>query len=153
VNSEQAHVERFGVRWSDVDANRHVRNTVFSEFATHTRLRMLEANGFSQAHFRELRFGPVMFREEIRYRREVMFGEEVTVNVLIAGLSADASHWRVKQEVRRADGNIAAILNIDGAWIQLDTRKLVSPGPELHRILQGLTRTRDFEEIRTVLKA
>jgi acyl-CoA thioester hydrolase len=73
--------------------------------------------------------------------------------VLIAGLSADASHWRVKQEVRRADGNIAAILNIDGAWIQLDTRKLVSPGPELHRILQGLTRTRDFEEIRTVLKA
>lgn len=151
MNPEQAHAERFAVRWSDLDANRHLRNTVFSEYATHTRFRMLESHGFSQAEFGALRFGPVMLREEIRYRREVHFGDDVVVNVLIAGLSPDASHWRVRQEVRRANGKEAAILTIEGAWIDLDSRKLVAPPPELANLLKALHKSADFEELRSVL--
>lgn len=148
-----AHEERFSVRWSDLDANRHVRNTVFSEFATHTRFRMLESRGFDQARFETLRFGPVMFREEIRYRRELSFGDEVTVSVIAAGLSDDGSQWRVHQEVTRDDGKQAAILTIDGAWIHLDTRKLILPPRELIDLLAGLPRTDDFEVLRSVIRA
>lgn len=148
-----AHEERFSVRWSDLDANRHVRNTVFSEFATHTRFRMLESRGFDQAKFEALRFGPVMFREEIRYRRELSFGDEVTVSVIAAGLSDDGSQWRVHQEVTRDDGKQAAILTIDGAWIHLDTRKLILPPRELIDLLAGLPRTDDFEVLRSVIRA
>jgi acyl-CoA thioester hydrolase len=150
--SQPAFEERFAVRWSDLDANRHVRNTIFSEMATHTRFRMLEAHGFPQARFEESRFGPVMFREEIRYRRELVFGEQVTVNVLCAGLADDGSQWRVHQEVRRADGKEAASLTIDGAWIHLDSRKLIAPPAELQGILQALPRTGDFEALRSVLR-
>ncbi|MFL5539404.1 MAG: acyl-CoA thioesterase [Longimicrobiaceae bacterium] len=152
MNQPQAFEEHFFVRWSDLDANRHVRNTLFSEFATHTRFRLLEANGFSQARFESLRFGPVMFREEIRYRRELLFGDQVRVNVLFAGLSEDGSHWRVHQEVTRADGRQAAALTIDGAWIHLDTRKLVAPPDELLQLFQRLPRTGDFELLRSVLR-
>jgi acyl-CoA thioester hydrolase len=152
MNQPQAFEEHFAVRWSDLDANRHVRNTLFSEFATHTRFRLLEANGFSQARFESLRFGPVMFREEIRYRRELLFGDQVTVNVLFAGLSKDGSHWRVHQEVTRADGKQAAVLTIDGAWIHLDTRKLIAPPDELLQLFQRLPRTGDFELLRSVLR-
>ena len=152
MSEEQAFQEHFTARWADLDANRHLRNTVFSEFATHTRFRLLEGHGFSQARFESLRFGPVMFREEVRYRREVRFGESVTVNVLFAGLSGDGSHWRVRQEVTRADGKQAALLTIDGAWIHLDTRKLVPPPAELLQLIQHLPRTRDFEELRSVLR-
>lgn len=67
AEEEQAFQERFTARWADLDANRHLRNTLFSEFATHTRFRLLQAHGFSQAAFEARRFGPVMFREEIRY--------------------------------------------------------------------------------------
>lgn len=152
MNQEQAFEERFTVRWSDLDANRHLKNTVFSEYATHTRFRMLEAHGFSQARFEALRFGPVMFREEIRYRREVLFGQDVMVNVLFDGLSEDGSQWRVRQEVARADNKQAAILTIDGAWIHLDTRKLVAPPPELLHLLRELPRTREFEVLRSVAR-
>lgn len=144
--------ERFTVRWSDLDANRHLRNTVFSEYATHTRFRMLESHGFAQADFEALRFGPVMFREEIRYRREVVFGDAVVVNVLFAGLSEDGSHWRVRQEVTRADRKQAAVLTIDGAWIHLDTRKLVAPPLRLLQRLRSLPTTKDFEELRSVVR-
>lgn len=149
---EQAFQEHFTARWADVDANRHLRNTVFSELATHTRFRLLQAHGFGQAAFESHRFGPVMFSEEVRYRREVLFGETMTVNVLFAGLSPDGSHWRVRQEVARADGKQAAVLTIDGAWIHLDTRKLVPPPPALLDILRRLPRTGDFEELRSVLR-
>lgn len=144
--------ERFAVRWSDLDANRHVRNTIFSEFATHTRFRFLESHGFSQGEFEALRFGPVMFREEIRYRRELVFGEEVSVTVEAAGLSEDGSHWLVRQEVSRADGKQAAVLSIDGAWIHLDSRKLVPPTAELLGIMRGLSRTPDFEVLKSVIR-
>jgi acyl-CoA thioester hydrolase len=145
--------ERFAVRWADLDANRHLRNTVFSEYATHTRFRMLDAHGFSQAEFEALCFGPVMHREEIRYRREVVFGDEVRVDVRIAGLSPDGSHWRVRQEVSRADGKQAAVLTIDGGWIHLDTRRLIAPPGEMPRILSSLPRTADFAELRPLARA
>lgn len=152
MNQQPVHEERFFVRWSDLDANRHVRNTLFSEFATHTRFRLLEANGFPQARFETLRFGPVMFREEIRYRRELLFGDEVAVNVLFAGLAEDGSQWRVQQEVTRSDGKQAAVLTIDGAWIHLDTRKLVAPPDDLLRLFQRLPRIEGFEVLRSVLR-
>jgi acyl-CoA thioester hydrolase len=146
-----AHQEHFAVRWSDLDANRHVKNTVFSEFATHTRFRLLEAHGFDQARFAQLRFGPVMLREEIRYRRELAFGDEVVVNVLFAGLSEDGSQWRVQQEVARS-GKQAAVLTIDGAWIHLDSRKLIAPPAELLQLLQALPRAGSFEVLRSMLR-
>lgn len=146
-----AHEEHFAVRWSDLDANRHVKNTVFSEFATHTRFRPLETHGFDQARFEQLRFGPVMLREEIRYRRELAFGDEVVVNVLFAGLSADGSQWRVQQEVARA-GKQAAVLTIDGAWIHLDSRKLIAPPPELLDLLQRLPRVGAFDVLRSMAR-
>ncbi len=152
MKQPQAFEERFAVRWSDLDANRHVRNTIFSEFATHTRFRLLEAHGFPQTEFESLRFGPVMFREEIHYRRELIFGQEVTVNVLVAGLSKDGSHWRVQQEVSRADAKQAAILRIDGAWLHLDSRKLIAPPRDLRDLLWNMPRTPDFEELRSVLR-
>ena len=144
--------ERFPIRWSDLDANRHVRNTIFSELATHTRFRLLESNGFGQARFEELRFGPVMFREEVRYRRELRFGDEATVSVEFDGLSDDGSQWRVRQAVTRDDGKESAVLTIDGAWIHLDTRTLVAPPTELLDLIRGLPRTERFEVLRSVLR-
>lgn len=108
IESSDAFECRFEVRWADLDGNRHVRNTAFSEYATHTRFQLLAAHGFTQASLESLRFGPVMTREEIRYRREVLFGDALRVSVRFCGLSVDSSHWRVGQEVLRCSDDRAA---------------------------------------------
>lgn len=144
---------RFEVRWADLDGNRHVRNTAFSEYASHTRFRLLAAHGFDQAQLEGLRFGPVMMREEIRYRREVLFGDTLVVDVRCAGLSPDSSHWRVHQDVLRSDGREAAVLTIQGGWIDLDTRKLVTPPAELAAVLQSLPHTPDYEELPSLIRS
>ena len=143
---------RFEVRWSDLDGNRHVRNTAFSDYATHARFRLLAAHGFDQARLEALRFGPVMMREEIRYRREVRFGDELVVTVRCAGLSPDVSQWRVHQDVLRPDGREAAVLTIQGGWMDLETRRLAAPPAELAAILQGLPRTRDYEDLPSLVR-
>ncbi len=142
---------RVEVRWSDIDGNRHVRNTAFSEYATHARFRLLEAHGFDQAALEAQRFGPVMMREEIRYRREVLFGDSLVVTVRCAGLSPDVSHWLVHQDVRRSDGREAAVLTIQGGWIHLDRRRPVAPPPELAQVLRGLPRTPDYQDLPSLL--
>ncbi len=152
MTERHAFEQQFTVRWSDLDANRHLKNTAFSEYAVDTRFQMLESRGFPQKHFEELRFGPVIFREEIRYRREVLGGQSVTVNVIVAGMSLDGSQWRVRHEVRNGEGREAALITVDGAWIHLDSRKLIAPPPELIELLDGLPRAPDFEELPSVLR-
>lgn len=142
----------FEVRWSDLDGNRHVRNTAFSEYASHTRFQLLAMHGFSPEKLESLRFGPVMLREEIRYRREVLFGDTLHVDVNCAALSSDGSHWRVCQEVHRSDGKSAAILTIQGGWIDLDSRKAAAPPGELSAVLQRLPRVNDFGELPSLLR-
>lgn len=143
---------RFEVRWADLDGNRHVRNTAFSEYATHTRFRLLASHGFDQARLESLRFGPVMMREEVRYRREVLFGDTLVVNFRCAGLSPDSSQWRVHQEVLRSDGREAAVLTIQGGWIDLDSRKPIVPPAELASVLQTLPRTRGYEDLPSLVR-
>jgi hypothetical protein len=74
------------------------------------------------------------------------------VNVFFAGLPDDGPNRRVHQEVNRVDGKQSALLTIDGAWIHLDTRKLVAPPQELLDILRSVPRTDDFVVLRTVLR-
>ncbi len=140
------------VRWQDIDANRHVRNTAYSEFATDTRFRYLAAHGFAAERLEELRFGPVILREEIRYRREVMLGQTVTVDFTTAGLSADASHWRVRQQIRLPDGRESAVVTLEGGWIHMDTRRLIEPPADLVAVLRRLPRTSDFEELPSLVR-
>lgn len=140
------------VRWQDIDANRHLRNTAYSEFATDTRFRYVAAHGFTQERFDQLRFGPVILREDIRYRREVLLGQTVTVNFMAAGLSADGSQWRVRQQVLLPDGREAAVLTLDGGWMHMDTRRLIEPPAELVAVMLQLPHTRDFEELPSLLR-
>ena len=150
--SAPEHVHEFTVRWSDLDANRHARNTAYSEFATHARLSLLASKGFDLARFEKLRFGPVIFHEEARYRRELLFGDRVRVNVLVGGLADDGSRWRFEHEVERADGTLAATLMLEGAWIDIDTRKLVRPANELLEVMRALPRPERFEVLRSVIR-
>ena len=152
MTEQHAFARQFVVSWSDLDANRHLRNTSFIEYAVNTRFQMLEERGYPLARFEELRFGPVIFREEIRYRREVFAGQIVTVSVSLAGMARDGSQWRIHHDIMGPDGRDAALLDVDGAWIHLETRKLVAPPPELIEVLDGLPRAPEYEELPSVLR-
>jgi hypothetical protein len=84
---------RCEVRWADLDPNGHVRHTVFMDWATQCRVAVLASAGLTPRRFQELGMGPVLFREEADYLREVDAGDQITVALELVGASADWKHF------------------------------------------------------------
>lgn len=142
----------FHVGWADVDLNGHLRNTAYIDLAVDVRIFYFEANGFPVSEFNRQRFGPVMMRDEIDYRREVRLMEMIRVNLLLDGVSQDVSRFRLRQDIFRSDGSLAAKLISTGGWLSFDSRKLIVPPPQVAEMWSNLTRTEDFEELPSSIK-
>lgn len=125
----------FTVRWADCDANGHMRNTAYSEYAIDVRVGFLAEHGCGFDVLAASGFGPVLLREEIDYLREVRMNETVEVDFWQLGMTADRSRWRLRHEFTRADGKPVARLLLDGGWMDLRTRRLAAPPPAIRGAL------------------
>ncbi|HET9594275.1 MAG TPA: acyl-CoA thioesterase [Anaeromyxobacteraceae bacterium] len=137
----------FALRWSDADANGHVRHTVYPELGVEVRMAWLAEGGFDWKRFEEARLGPVLLREEIDYLSEVSLGESVSVDLEALAVSPDGGRWKLRHTVRKVDGEVAARVVVLGGWLDLERRRL-APAPELlARILSSADRAEGFEQL------
>jgi acyl-CoA thioester hydrolase len=128
----------FDVRWADCDPNRHLRHSAYADYATHVRFAYIEAQGFALPRFEEERFGPVIFREETQYLREVRLGERIKLDFEVLAFSEDHIRWSVMHTVWNGAGKRAAIVSLDGCWLDMDTRKAIVPPDDLRDIMRRL---------------
>lgn len=135
----------FTVRWADCDANGHLRNTCYSEYAIEVRMAYLAQHGIGLPQFRELGVGPVLLREEVDYLRECHMGESLTVDYRVLGLSDDGAQFKVAHEVWKPGGKKAARLVVHGGWLDLAARRLRPPPAPLQVIWDGIERAEPFE--------
>lgn len=124
----------FVVRWSDCDANGHLRNTCYSEYAIEVRMAFLAQHRFGLPEFRRAGVGPVLLREEVDYLRECHMGEEIAVDFAWVGRSADDARFKIVHELWKPGGKQAARLVVHGGWLDLSTRRLRPPPPELQAV-------------------
>lgn len=136
----------FEVRWADLDPNGHLRHTVYMDCAAQARVGFLYERGFTLERFRQLGLGPVLFREEARYLREVRANERLRVTAEVTGLSPNRKHWRIRQRIFKADGELACVVEVQGAWLDLKARRIVAPPAELLEIMLKWPRTEDYAE-------
>lgn len=136
----------FEVRWSDVDPNGHVRSSVYWDFCTHVRFRLLEESGFHPARLQELGMGPVVLREAAEYHKEIRMGDPVRVDLRKGGLSPEGDHWRVVHGVYKGEVR-AATLTLSGGWLDLRRRRLTLPPPDLAQVLRRLDRAEDYLDL------
>lgn len=142
----------FEIRWSEIDVNWHMRNTAYGELGTTTRFAYLSENGFTYERFQSLGFGPVILREETKYMREVLLGMSVTVTFKLSGISKEGSHFELHHDVLLEDGTTAAIMRVEGSWMDLSTRKLRPAPTPLLEALERLDRTDDFRELKALAR-
>ena len=64
---QQSYFKDFEVRWSDIDANRHVGNYAYINMMSHTRISLFENAGYGPLDMHHAGFGPVLFRESIHF--------------------------------------------------------------------------------------
>lgn len=137
----------FTVRWSDCDANQHMRNTAYSEYGVDVRMDYFAERGLSFEDMAQRGFGPVLLREEIDYLRELHLGQKVTVDFSLLGLSPDGGRWKVQHELFHADGTKAARMVLTGGFLDLKARKLVLPTPQMLELFIQLPRAEGYAEL------
>jgi acyl-CoA thioester hydrolase len=130
-------VERFQVRVSvrayEIDHNGHVNGVVYLQYAEHARWELLRVAGVDQEKLRALGVGPVNMETTIRYHNELYLGDTADVSCEI--LWSDGKTFRTQQEVRRADGTLAAEVNSIGGLLDLTQRRLVpQPGERFRAV-------------------
>lgn len=121
------YIKTFELRWADVDANLHVMHSKYYEIGAHTRMSFLSEKGCTHDVMKELKIGPILFREECVFKREINAGEMIHVNMLLTKCRRDGSRWSVRHELKKEDGTIAALINADLAWFDVIKRKLTIP--------------------------
>ncbi len=132
------------VRWADLDANAHARHTAYMDWATTCRLAAFAAVGLTMERLAELGVGPVIFREETDYLREVAGGDRITATFEMAGSSPDWKHWQIRHRLYRRDGVQCAVVVVRGAWMSLAERRVITPPAEIVAAAQRLPRAVDF---------
>ncbi len=125
------YAKTFEVRWADCDLNGHVRNTAYSEFCIESRMGFFAEHGFGYETMLANGIGPVIFREETDYLREIGVGQRVTVDLWVVGVSPEGAKFKIRHDLFRQDGTHAARLAVTGGWMDLRTRKIVAPPPAL----------------------
>jgi acyl-CoA thioester hydrolase len=121
----------YRTRWADMDPNGHMRHSAYADYAADQRVVLLAQWGFDLKTFAQRRLGPILFREETKFLKEIHIGEEIQVDSQLASVSEDGSRWTIVHRITKADGRLAATVTVDGAWLDLDRRKLTVPPVEL----------------------
>ncbi|GGH61161.1 hypothetical protein GCM10011379_09860 [Filimonas zeae] len=134
----------FEVRWSDLDPNFHVRHNVYYDWAATARILCLTHAGFGAAFMAQHHLGPVLFREEAIFKREVHLGDAVEVSMQLVKSRRDFSRWSWTHEIIKNGDTVAAVINVDGAFIDTQLRKLTTPPDSLIDLFTQIPKSPDF---------
>jgi len=132
------------VIWAQVDANQHMRHSAYADFAAQARVELLEQVGLSAKVFQKLMLGPILLRDELVYYKEVNLSEKISVTCEMTRCKADASRWSIRSELFREDGVKAAVIQVDGAWMDVVKRKMTGLEGELLELFMSAPKSKDF---------
>lgn len=134
------------VLWSQIDANGHLRHSAYSDLCTQARSNMMKQVGFSMQEFSKHKIGPILFKEETIYFKEVRMDEEVYVKVLMTKFNSENHRFSITHELYNSKDVKCAVVNVDGAWMDLVTRKLTLIPHELISLIELIPKSEDFNK-------
>lgn len=148
-----AYTGTYEVRWSDLDANGHVNYAAYIDAAGDLRYRFFTAHGYPPEKFAELGMGPVYTAIHARFLREVRMGETITITYVLGGLSAQGGRWKFHHDVLKSNGKRAVEIDLEGALLDLRSRRQALPPAELAAVFSLIPRAAGFETLPDSLRS
>lgn len=139
------YLKEFEIRWSDVDANRHLANSAYVNFMSHTRVAFFEDHNFSLSNLVKFDISPVIFYEHIYYFKEAFLGTPIRVSLQVSGLSEDGMFFKIIHNFYDHKGRNLAHCELLGAWINLKTRALSALPEYLLKEMDTFPKSDDFK--------
>ena len=132
------------VRWSDCDPNRHVRHSAYYDYGAHARINYFSQIGVDSKEMNKLKLGPILFKEECTFIRELTLEDSIRINLLKGAVTPDGSRWSLHHEFFNGKNEKCAHITISGAWLNLSSRKLTVPPADLAATLHSLPLGSDY---------
>ncbi len=133
------------IRWSDLDPNFHLRHSVYYDWGAFCRVEFLNEYGLSADVMQKLHFGPILFREECIFRKEIRSGDEVIIDLKLIKSRKDFSRWSIQHRITKNGDILCAVLSVDGAWMNVAERKLASPPEQVYEVFNKMPKDEKFE--------
>jgi acyl-CoA thioester hydrolase len=124
-------IKEISLRWSDFDPNFHVRHSVYYDFGAQHRVEILQELGMTMRVMQEQHFGPILFREECVFKKEMKMNQKVFISSRIGKIKEDASRWTLIHDFLNENNEIIATITVDGAWMDTKLRKIANPTPQI----------------------
>ncbi len=138
--------KKIEIRWADLDPNFHVLHSKYYDFGAYCRMAFLTEHGITTKLMMDNHIGPIIFREECLFKREIKFGDELEVFLYLSKCNEDGSRWSMVHELWINGDTLAAFITIDGAWIDTQLRKLANPPQVCKTGLELIPKTETFNQ-------
>lgn len=137
--------KQLSFRWSDLDPNFHLRHSAYYDFGAQHRIEILESLGLTMKVLQTNHFGPILFREECVFRKEIGLSDTIFMHTKISKMRPDASRWSIVHEFKNEEDKLCATITVDGAWMDTKLRKIANPTPEIAmKAMNSIPKTEDF---------
>ena len=133
------------LRWSDLDPNFHLRHSIYYDWGAFCRIEFLKEFDLSPGLMQQLHFGPILFREECVFKREIRDSDNITINLKLLKAKKDYSRWSIRHHIIKNETILCAILTVDGAWINTLERKLAVPPPIAEKVFGQMPLDENFQ--------
>ncbi|MFB7617227.1 acyl-CoA thioesterase [Kitasatospora sp. NPDC056181] len=122
--TDQDFTVRVTVRGYETDAQGHLNQAVYLQYAEYARWEYLQSAGVRQADLLAKGIGPVVLETTVKYRRELRAGDEVDVSCRFVW--GGGRTFELVQAITRTDGVLAAEVTCVGGFLDLTERRLVA---------------------------
>jgi acyl-CoA thioester hydrolase len=133
------------IRWSDLDPNFHLRHSVYYDYGAYCRICFLEEFGMTNQVMQDLQIGPILFREEAVFRKEIRLGDKLSINLQVLKSRADFSRWTIRHQLVKNEQIVASTITVDGAWFSTAARKLVTPPAAVSKVFELMPKAPEFQ--------
>jgi len=140
-------LKEFEIRWSDLDANRHLANLSYITYAGETRMSFLQSLGLTYQRLMALGIGPIIFNEHLFYFKEALSDQKIRVSTVLTGMSKDGTFFEFEHDFYNMDGANIARCEMMGGWMNLDTRKLTTLPAALIKQFEEANKTLHYKEL------
>lgn len=141
-------MKNLSLRWSDLDANFHLRHSAYYDLAAQERIDILSDYGIDIELMKTENVGSVLFKESCEFKREIHLHSKIHLVTKLLKMKKDASFWIIRHEFLSENNTLHALLTVEGSWIDTLKRKLARPLPDaIFKGFESFPKTEDFEYV------